>query len=472
MTSAPSSRVLIRLRQVRSDDGFSMILVMGFMAVITGLVALSATLGVRSLRSSSDHLNFELALANAEAGVDGLLAQISAAYATSPSTPFTTPGSCGATVPVAGFPDEDDERRWARDVLANVPDGCLKPAAQGEYAALAPVGPAKVVYAMGWYPSRDDPRAARRLIKAEYLFAPYKPSSALLTQGALDFSGSVAVNAVGAATGANVHTNSQITGYNNSLNVEGALSSSGSPLPGSCPSGVTGGCTPAAPLESLPVINPAQVYAAEAVANPGAWWDLCPDGVVRDPAAAGPCQGVPVGASGYRGWQFAAGSGSTPPTWTLPKTAGGPFNGTYYVHEGNAVIGSNGSSSTLWQITVIASSKTTGVSNPATCNKLGGNIEWKLFDMTPKLQGLQLMAQANLTGGANNTAGSGLFFAGDKVDLNTSSAVINGAVVAANACAAAGPNSVQGVTLNYDDTVEAPVADVIRTSLWLEYASG
>lgn len=462
----------LRLQDARRDEGFSLVLVMGFTAVIAGVVLLAATLGVRSLRSSSDHLNFELALSTAESGVDRLLAEVSADYATSPATPYESTGTCGAAQPAGGFATAEDERAWARDTLASLPDACLLPSPQGEYVAVRPSGPAQVVYAMGWYPSRTTPGAARRLVKAEYLFAPYKPSSAVLTQGSLDFSGSVAVNAVGAATGANVHTNSTITGYNNSLNVQGALSSSGTPLPGSCPAGVTGGCTDEQPLESLPVINPAQVYAAQAVVNTGAWWDLCPDGTVRSPSALGPCQGSPVGSSGYRGWQFAAGSGSTPPTWTLPKTAGGPFNGTYYVHEGDAVVGSNGNSSTLWQITVLASSKTAGVTNPATCDKLGGNIEWKLFDMTPKLQGLQLLAQANLTGSANNTAGSGLFMAGDKVDLNTSSATINGAVVAGNSCAAAGPNTIQGVTINYDDTVEAPVADVIRTTLWLEYASG
>jgi hypothetical protein len=172
------------------------------------------------------------------------------------------------------------------------------------------------------------------------------------------------------------------------------------------------------------------------------------------------------------GWEFTAGSGTTPDTWTLPRTAGGPYNGVYYVYQGNAQIGSNGNSSDTWQISVLAEAQTTGITNAATCNKLGGDVAWKLFNMTPYLSGLQLLADANLTGDANASAGSGLFLAGDKVSLSTSSSVLTGAVVASNKCAAQGPNAIQGVAIHYDDTLESPLSDIIRTSLWLDYAAG
>ena len=64
------------------------------------------------------------------------------------------------------------------------------------------------------------------------------------------------------------------------------------------------------------------------------------------------------------------------------KTAGGPYPGTYYVFQGDAQIGSNGNSSER-QITVLAEAKAGGVANAATCNKLGGNIDWKLFTLSP-----------------------------------------------------------------------------------------
>ena len=184
-----------------------------------------------------------------------------------------------------------------------------------------------------------------------------------------------------------------------------------------------------------------------------------------------PCQGTVVGTTGFNGWLYTPGLSGAAPVWTLPRTAAGPFPGTYYVFQGNAQVGDNGNSNTTWPITVIAEAAT-GVVNSATCGKLGGNISWKLFNLTPRLPGLQFLADANLTGDANATAGVGLFLAGDKVDLNTSSAVINGAVIASNTCAAQGPNTVQGVTINFSDDVESPLKDVIRTTLWLEYPVG
>src|SRR5207342_2308263 len=151
--------------------------------------------------------------------------------------------------------------------------------------------------------------------------------------------------------------------------------------------------------------------------------DLCPGGQVRRPAGTAgalPCTGTLLGTAPYNGWQFTAGSGTTADLWVLPRTAGGPFPGTYYVYQGDAQLGDSGNSKTVWPITVLAEAKT-GVSNTATCDKLGGNISWKLFNLTPALNGLQLLADANLTGSANNDAGSGVFLAGDKVALSTSS---------------------------------------------------
>ncbi len=85
------------------------------------------------------------------------------------------------------------------------------------------------------------------------------------------------------------------------------------------------------------------------------------------------------------------------------------------------------------------------------------------------MSGLALHAGSSLYGSANADAGPGLFVAADKVDLQTSSSTITGAIVAKNECAAAGVNNVQGVTIKYDKTIEAPVNDIIRTTLWLEY---
>jgi hypothetical protein len=59
--------------------------------------------------------------------------------------------------------------------------------------------------------------------------------------------------------------------------------------------------------------------------------------------------------------------------------------------------------------------------------------------------------------------------AGDKIDLQTSSATVKGSLIANNTCAAAGSNEIQGMTITYDESVEAPVYSVVNTTLWLEY---
>ncbi len=71
----------------------------------------------------------------------------------------------------------------------------LVDAGVGEYVAIKPAG-WNAVYAMGWSPSKAAPKATARLIKAEYLFSPYKPGNAILTSGNLSFSSSVTVDVV------------------------------------------------------------------------------------------------------------------------------------------------------------------------------------------------------------------------------------------------------------------------------------
>lgn len=465
-----------RLHRVRTggDAGFSLVLVMGMTGAILGLIAVVTLNGTRALRSGAAHVNFESALSAAEAGVDTTLQTISATFnnpaLTLAQKQFSTAAPCALTAP-ATFSGATAERTWARDALQGLPASCLKQTPAGEFVAVRPTNK-QAVYSMGWFPTRSSERAKKRLLKAEYVFAPYKPTNAVLTNGNLDFSGSVAVNAVGGAVSADVHTNSNITGVNGSTSIQGTVSASGSVS--GCGGSVTGGCTSTTPQQAIPLLNARTLYESQRGRYPTGWFDLCPGGDVRGPAATGalPCTGTVLApAGGYNGWQWTAGSGTTAPKWTLPRTAGGPYPGAYYVYQGDAQLGDNGNSNTLWQVTVLAEAKPTG-GTATSCGKLGGNITWKLFNMTPYLPGLQLLADANLTGNANNDAGTGLFLAGDKIDLNTSSATLNGAVVAGNQCPAQGSNTIQGVTINYDDTVEAPLTDVIRTSLWLEYPAG
>jgi hypothetical protein len=140
------------------------------------------------------------------------------------------------------------------------------------------------------------------------------------------------------------------------------------------------------------------------------------------------------------------------------------------VYGANAQLGDNGNSSDSVTLTVLAESTTpTGYTNAATCNKYGGDITWKLFNVQNYLRGTLFIAEGSLYGSANSSASAGVMLAGDKIDLNTSSGAVTGSVIANNTCAAAGDNEIQGMTITYDQSVEAPVYSVVNTTLWLEY---
>ena len=208
---------------------------------------------------------------------------------------------------------------------------------------------------------------------------------------------------------------------------------------------MAGGYTPGHPIERIPVANPAS-GVLRLRTDHAQWNDLRNDGTLRVPSASGPCQGTTISTSPYNSWSWSAGGSGAPGTWTLQNT-GTSYPGVYYVYGANAQIGANGNSSVVQTISVLAEATTpTGYTNAATCNKYGGNITWKLFDIQNYLRGVLFIASGSLNGDANSSAQSGIMLAGDNVDLQTSSASVKGSVIANNTCAAAGANEIQGMT--------------------------
>ncbi len=201
----------------------------------------------------------------------------------------------------------------------------------------------------------------------------------------------------------------------------------------------------------------------------GQWYDLCNDGTVRSPSASGPCTGTQISTSPYRGWYWTPRQRDD--TRELAAAEHGySYPGVYYVYGANAVLGANGNShSGADGVGDRRGDDPAGYTNAATCNKYGGNITWKKYDIQNYLRGVLFIAQGSLSGSANSSAQAGLMLAGDKVDLQTSSGSVQGSLIANNTCAAAGPNTVQGMEITYDESVEAPVYSVVNTTLWLEY---
>jgi hypothetical protein len=222
------------------------------------------------------------------------------------------------------------------------------------------------------------------------------------------------------------------------------------------------------------VISARSIYRHAVASDPTAsnrWYDLCPNSEVRAWSSGGPCTGTVLngGAPSFRGWTHDSGNH----TWIATRNT---EDGIYFAHESNVDVGSgNGEFN---NITVIASSQ-----NPSSCNtKRYGNIVWDHFTMrAPSYPNLFLLADADIATGANFTAGSGIaappvvsgmFVAGDQIQLETSSSGAVGSVLAGDQCSTSDlvdENEVKNPTVYYDPKSDAPFTSIISTTLWLEY---
>ena len=210
----------------------------------------------------------------------------------------------------------------------------------------------------------NDLDAKDRLLKAEYIFAPYRPGKAILTGGNLDFGricGSLRRQRI-----CGCPLELLRDGCKRQHDVAGTLSASGSVS--SCGGAVTGGCKSSQPPERVPEANPRAVYQDYAITT-SQWYDLCPDGTAKSPSASGPCQGSTIASSPYNDWTYTPGNATTPGTW-IADYSGTQYPGVYYVYGANAQLGNNGNSNTTVTMTVLAESTTpSGYTNAATCNK-------------------------------------------------------------------------------------------------------
>lgn len=483
--------IMLRMRR---DEGMALAMTVIFTAGIMTLTAVAFSVTRSSLGSARNHISFEQALSVSEAGVDQSLARLQTAYNLAPGigdypVPAPSHACSGATLQAgASFVTPQAERTWARtqlNALGNRPE-CRQTIGGGEFAVLKPTD-RQAVYVLSSVPRFGVNGAKQRLLKAEYLFSPYRPSNAVLTGGDLCISGSVSITTLDASTPANVHANSGLrTSCNSgtgsgSSSVAGTVTASGAYEVNSN-TNVGAGSGGGAPKQTMPTVSPRSIYNAQSgkAEYSNLWFDLCPDGrVMRPTAPAAPCsstdptkllQTLASGGS-YEGWTYsAAASPSEAPVWAM-NTPNSPYQGVYYVYQGDAVIGSNGGSSgsDFWHATVLAESLQTGAVT-ASCGKIGGNINWRLHNIRNKMPGIVFVAEADLIGSANSRAETGLFVAGDQISFNTSSGSLRGAVIAGDACPnASHPNTMQGFSIEFDGGLEAPVSSIIRTTLWLEY---
>lgn len=500
--------MLARLnRATRHDDeaGFGLVLVIGLMTFLMIMVTVIIGMTQESLKGAGRHNKFDAALSSAESGIDQTLARLQRAYVVygqdyevptpSGESVDTSPLCSGNAVTApSSFASGTAERTWALQQIAaevSANSNCIQHSSSGDYAILKASG-RQTVYAQGWSPAYGAKGASTRLIKAEYLFAPYAPSDAVLTGCDLELDSSTIVTTAnnGDPTLAAVHSNCKITTVG-SPTVTGPVSSTS--VSGNTngkftdPQNKAAGGILTTPQESVPTVTAREVWSSNATQTQysSSWYDMCPDGTVRSPTTllAGPCaSSAPIlatmtkGVGSFRGFQWEgttnANTSTELATWDLVGQVG---DGTYYFQHANETEGTGVGNPSSNAVTIIAAADDT-----TTCPKVGGNISWNHDDLAaPRISHLFMFADADLSTDSNfyaggvsgNTTISGEFIAGDQINMQTSSNGAYGSVIAEDTCQNSGPvisNVIKNPSIYYDPNAQAPFTSIIDTTLWLE----
>jgi hypothetical protein len=435
---------------------------MGVGMAMLAFAIVAATTSVVGLQDSHNHVVFAQNLDTAEAGIDQVsarLQKLNGAYTYCPTTASVPTCDVPASVQTNGFTSQAAEKTWASGTLTKLAaddQTLLKSAPGGQYLAIRPPS-LNTIYSMSWVPSYA--KATRqRLIKSEYIFSTYHPANAILTNGDIICCASYDIGyapGTPAGTTFGIHTNGSLSG------VPGPCGSCGSVTVSASASGSCAGCASNTPTQSVPAINPRDVYNSESGKYVGNWYDLCPDATVRNPNTASngvPCTGTVITSTlPYRGWSK---SGSD---WT---NSGGNNPGVYYVFQGNI----NLDTVTLQgAMTLITESTYNHV--PAKCSSpRDGWQEHKKVTWTAGgyIAGLMVLSGDWFHSFTKSNEGTGGFLAQTYIYQQTSSAPgLYGFIIAENYCPGES-NTLQGQTLFYDGGDDIPIGAKIRSTLELE----
>jgi hypothetical protein len=466
-----------RLRRLRPDDGYSMILVLGIGLVLTAVAILAAGRGMAAVQGSSTHAVFGQNLDVAEAGIDQISSRVQATngsyvYCPSPPTIAGTdadPCKLPANVRLRGFTTRDAERQWAATTLRTLAAQDPSPLVStrgGQYLAIKPAG-LNTVYSMSWVPSYDavvhpkpgqSPR--QRLLKSEYVFSTYRTSAALLTNGDVSCCASYdfgITKEMAPTSTIPIHTNGTLTG---------SVSATSGVLQATAAGGCSSPCVGGQQKISVPAIDPRAFYNGQAWRYADNWYDLCSDGVRRPNLApnATPCTGTLITSivstsQPFQGWSR---NGNT---WS---NSGGYYPGVYYVYRGNVDQGSaQGSNIATW------SAPMTVITEPTvprtTCPKTDGYQSYKAVDWLSGgfIPGVMVVSGWYWYQDSNSHLASGAVLAQGYVEQHTSSSAgLSGQIIAENICG--GTNKLQGSVLAYNGGSDLPLNQVFRNTLELE----
>jgi len=459
------------LRRLSADErGIAMVSVVGMSAILFSIAAVIFTRNLSDYNQVRSDRRFEQAIQVADSGVDHTLFKVGA----NPS--YTTePAELGGDPDVPDFAgDKAAEEAW---VLFHAADNPLVITPEGEWATIRPSN-AEVIYSVGYVPTRANPFKTR-IIRAAYDYAPFVPSTAILTDGDLQLGGNAQIT--GDAGG--VHTNGNLTITGATVTVEKDQSAKGECFGCTNPPG--GG----QPEREVPLVDPRENYALSE-------YDLCPDGQIRTgpsyavpdgnpPNASGtPCQGTILPGL-YRGWTYQGSDNVKGANWKYNDQT--PYHGVYYIYQGSALIeGSPGTPATPWLVTIFAESTSSSGGERGHCDiapqHVGGDIDAAGggdVRPNPKAHPLHLIAGRDLQmRGTPGNRWEGVYAAHEQFEL-TGNVVLNGVIIANDYCDTRTPlpgspvqkniiNVGGSASLNYNGDLEVPLGRRIRTTHWNE----
>ena len=345
------------LATLRDTAGFAMPMTLIVTLIVGAVSALLAGLVIRSDAQTGDANRWEAAMHTAEAGGDLLLDQLNDDWS---YTSVADADPTSVTLPAGGFESDDAERDWALerfDELVESNSDLVVRSTDGTGLAFRPEHddgePADHIYAVGRSDHHDD----ERIVKMGVSRASLEPDHAILagcSEGQeLSIQGTGGGDDIIDLTddeNSDVHANCDLDLSGGNLSIQGDITAVGA-IDGDADGGdQTEGSDPI----PVPDIS-ARGYYDRSADYEDNWFDLCPDGTIREPdAGMTPCEGSIITTVSNndtdRGWRWSQNQDE----WSLEDTGDSYTEGVYYVYQASAEIDTEADSSAVGSVLVEA----------------------------------------------------------------------------------------------------------------------
>ncbi|MDX1620256.1 MAG: hypothetical protein R3320_04655 [Nitriliruptorales bacterium] len=487
------------------------------MALITALLAILALLSLSVLfvamtttenRVTGDAKAFEAAIHVAEGATDHVIAEVNRSPEGSydsgvqylhnwDGTEFTCPS--GSTTEqcesawIVSLAKSEDRPASAPIVTSEAGQGFAVRPHAGDTDNDGVDEPLSLIFGLGVVPGYHeldgtiaaDTPVKTRVVRLQFDQRSYNPRHAILACGNLHMGGNASINDVseGAKAGegnADVHANGDVTttGGGGSVSVDGTISATGTVQVSD--SSATGGTEGDALEQECPDVSARDFYSRHPHPRPeDTWWDLCPDGVMRQPDDGGvPCAND-VGSHDtltqgpHLGWSFDTASR----IWS----ANAVHDGVFYVYQGTVKLSGIDKSdgATKRKVTIIAEAdpaSTTGTSG-SSCKSGNVNTGNICLSGNPKLEpaltDTLLVADRDVDlAGTSGTELAGFVFAGEQIEASGTVKLTGAMIAEDNPDTPRSPIKKTGITgtlnLDFQAGLQIPLTGIVRVTAWNE----